>query len=81
MANLTLDPSVYAMVADDVNQFMIKTPKPVRWCPQSDITAHELAQAMPVLINAACASWIYNTDREVEALPDEVKRHFVIGEA
>jgi hypothetical protein len=62
-----------------VDKFIISQPKPVRWCPQSDITAYELAQAMPVLINAASASWIYNTDREVEALPDEVKRHFIVG--
>lgn len=46
--------------------------------PQPDITAYELAQVIPLLVNSPedCRS---NIER-VEALPDNVRRHFILKE-
>jgi hypothetical protein len=51
----------------------------VDWTPQPDITAYELAQAMPVLSVVAdsdrASQWIIDA---VNRLPANVRRHFAI---
>ncbi len=53
----------------------------LKWTPQPDITAFELAQCMSVLI-ASLAKYSGNEQatREFEKLPTEAKRHFVVLE-
>lgn len=63
----------------NVDRPVVRTPKPIRWMPKADITTYELAQAIPVLLmiggNASCLG----IEDQVAGLPDEVKRHFVVG--
>jgi hypothetical protein len=61
------------------DKFLVRSAKPVRWEPKPDITTYELARAMPLLVMAASSAWLAYVDDHVKALPDEVKRHFVIG--
>ena len=56
----------------------IRIPKQVDWLPQPDITAHELALAVPSLFALATRqSWTYPEDT-IAALPENVRRHFRI---
>lgn len=48
------------------------------WDPQPDITLHELALALPLLINAAS----YTPQQQLAALamlPENVRRHFAVA--
>jgi len=49
------------------------TPRIVLWEPKEDITAFELAMAIPVLIRDN-----YNVENTVKSLPADVARHFVV---
>lgn len=43
------------------------------WKPQENITAYELALAMPILIGR---DWHQDYGKMIEALPPEARRHF-----
>lgn len=58
---------------------MMRQPKPISWCPKPDITAYELARAMVVLIPLGRGGMLIECEDAIAALPDAVKRHFVIG--
>lgn len=63
----------------DARAASIAQPRPVRWTPQPDITAHELALAMPVLFVLYATGLDYAHEPYVETLPPNVRRHFTIG--
>ena len=48
----------------------------IEWSPQPDITLHELALALPILIWAAGYTSIQR-QAAIAALPPNVRRHFV----
>lgn len=48
--------------------------KSIQWRPQSDISAHELAELMPLLISIAMRPLNYWEDY----IPTEARRHFEI---
>ncbi len=86
MADLTVGrvsfgPTGGAEFKVSVDKYLARSPRPVRWHPQPDITAHELALAMPALLMLARVSSCIAIEEQVEALPKEVRRHFVTGEA
>ena len=56
----------------------IRIPKNVRWSPQKDISAYELALALPTLVRMATGIGHGFVEDEVEALPDTVNRHFTV---
>jgi hypothetical protein len=45
------------------------------WRPQEDITAHELALCLPILI---CRQSYMHYGAMYDTLPDNAKRHFVV---
>ncbi len=55
----------------------IRVPKRVDWLPCEDITAHELALAVPSLLTLSVRGWGYPEDG-IAALPENVRRHFRI---
>lgn len=55
----------------------IRVPKPVQWKPVADITAHELALAMPTLLGMVTSA-PFDIEDDVNALPENVRRHFHI---
>ena len=48
----------------------------IEWSPQPDITLHELAQALPLLIWATGYTTVQR-QVAIAALPPNVRRHFV----
>jgi hypothetical protein len=62
---------------DDEPYFLanaILPPKQYRWAPKEDITAHELALCMPVLMSIGN----YGIEYFIDALPDNARRHFEV---
>lgn len=60
---------------------LMRQPKSIRWVPQADITAHELALALSALLQCVSSrGWaiIYVEDM-IAALPANVQRHFEVG--
>lgn len=58
----------------------IRMPKQVDWLPAEDITAYELALALPTLLSflsTGSFGWRYPED-DVAMLPVNVRRHFRI---
>ncbi len=55
----------------------VRMPKRIDWLPCEDITAYELAIAVPCLFTLAVRSWGYPED-DIAALPENVRRHFKI---
>ena len=53
-------------------------PKIVEWTPQEDITAYELAVAIPVLF--AIVHGDENAAGQVDALPKPAQKHFTVSE-
>jgi len=51
-------------------------PKPQWWRPLPDITAHELAQATPILVLMGMRPTNFSAEEAVRNLPPEVARHF-----
>ncbi len=51
-------------------------PKEQWWRPKDDISAYELALALPVLILMGSRPHSFNVEDAVKALPVEVARHF-----
>lgn len=49
----------------------IERPKAYNWKPRPDITAYELALAIPIL-----SFHTFDTEARIEALPERVRRHF-----
>lgn len=49
----------------------IERPKAYSWKPQPDITAYELALAIPIL-----SFHTFDTEAQIAALPERVQRHF-----
>jgi hypothetical protein len=57
--------------------FRVMLPDRVHWEPKEDITAHELALAMPVLFRIQSGDWNWNYPQHLmPTLPDGVRRHF-----
>ena len=46
------------------------------WKPKEDISAYELAQAMPILMGASTGNPYRDYAKMIEELPAEVRRHF-----
>lgn len=69
----TIENLIDAETWDGTEYLTIARPTQYIWSPQPDITAHELALALPVLVSAD--EW--NLQSLIETLPVEVQRHFV----
>lgn len=54
----------------------ITMPKAQFWSPKPDITAYELAFALPVVVLIGLRPLSFNSEEAVKALPPEVARHF-----
>lgn len=54
----------------------LKRPASYTWKPAADITAYELALALPIFHASSLGGWAYEVERMVEGLPPEVQRHF-----
>lgn len=50
---------------------IIVPPPQYLWSPQPDITAYELALALPLLVTG-----VWNPQSLIDNLPEEVQRHF-----
>jgi hypothetical protein len=50
---------------------VIRTPKSYNWKPQEDITAHELALCLPILMSNG-----WDVEFSINALPENARRHF-----
>jgi hypothetical protein len=61
------------------SEFTFRQPKIIRWTPAEDITAYELALAMPILFMVGSSSGFYGYAEDgVAALPENVRRHFTV---
>jgi len=49
----------------------IRVPECYEWKPQPDITAYELALAIPIV-----SFHTFDTETAIKALPESVRRHF-----
>ena len=49
----------------------------VTWRPQEDITTYELAKAVTVLVVAAARVPQDELNEAIDALPENVRRHFI----
>lgn len=69
------------ITSDTLTFSTMPVPKYYVWNPKPDITASELAQALVVLMPALACHQFNCPDigPAIEALPPEVKRHFVHG--
>ncbi|RPH63781.1 MAG: hypothetical protein EHM78_27230 [Myxococcaceae bacterium] len=55
----------------------LRLPDEVFWEPKEDITAYELAQAMPIILRMSQGDWQWNYPQDlIPALPSGVSRHF-----
>ena len=63
-----------------IESAVIRKPRRVDWLPREDITAYELALALPTLLSfvvPGTMGWRYPED-DITALPVNVQRHFKI---
>lgn len=63
------------VVGTTISSYSIRQPAKVEYLPQPDITAHEVARLLPILLRLQQA-W-YPEDY----IPDDLKRHFKIEAA
>jgi len=54
----------------------LKFPDIVKWRPKDDITAYELALALPLVIAAITST--ASIDNQIKFLPADVRRHFEV---
>lgn len=60
----------------------IRTPRRIEWLPSADITAHELALAMPALLAAVSTNsgMVYYVEDMIGSLPEAARRHFKVSD-
>lgn len=57
---------------------IISLPKHIDWKPMANITTHQLARLMPVLLALNLSKDSYANQILVESLPEDLRRHFAI---
>lgn len=72
---ITFTSDIGFAVVSDSNFTSIRVPEARRWEPQADITAYELALAIPQMLVLMTGNYGYPQDL-VDGLPPEVRRHF-----
>lgn len=71
-------PAQLTISATEAGMVAMRVPKPVHWEPKQDITAYELAMAIPIVLS----SWgpLSFVEDHIAALAPDVRRHFRVGD-